>query len=294
MNKFGRIIEDMATSIPRSDESSRKKIWLKDRTNYYAALNIPVNSTSEEISSAYFAMKKTFATDNVALYSLLPTIDLQSTIKNFTTAYEILICPRSRVEYDRFMHSEGLFSQDDLSVQSKDQLLREAEERETKEKNSGEAASYETKSLSQKSDTNPHEQMTNSTTVHFDTAGESKGVTTSQHEQIEIVTKKFIPGKTKEKIDAILAREEPQTSGQILTEIRQFLDLQPQDIHRNTKLSLNCINALENNYFDRLPELVYVRGLLRSYLEFLGACKPERIIDRYINEYKSWRKENNI
>ena len=240
----------MATSIPRSDESSRKKIWLKDRTNYYAALNIPVNSTSEEIGSAYFAMKKTFATDNVC--TTKPTSDHRSTEydqKLYDLAYEILICPRSRVEYDRFMHSEGLFSQDDLSVQSKDQFLREAEERETKEKNSGETASYETKSLSQKSDTNPHEQMTNSTTVHFDTAGESKGVTTTQHEQIEIVTKKFIPGKTKEKIDAFSTREEPQTSGQILTEIRQFLDLQPQDIHRNTKLSLNCINALENNYY---------------------------------------------
>ena len=58
--------------------------------------------------------------------------------------------------------------------------------------------------------------------------------------------------------------------GKILREQREAKGLTFEDVESSTSIRRSYIEAIENGKYDKLPGLVYARGFVRNYADFLG------------------------
>ena len=57
--------------------------------------------------------------------------------------------------------------------------------------------------------------------------------------------------------------------GKILREQREAKGLTFEDVESSTSIRRSYIEAIENGKYDKLPGLVYARGFVRNYADFL-------------------------
>ena len=76
------------------------------KKNFYEVLNIQHSATFEEIKEAYQKAKLSLSQDNMALYSIMSSSDIEENISQIEEAYNILGNERNRRKY----HLENDFS----------------------------------------------------------------------------------------------------------------------------------------------------------------------------------------
>ncbi len=74
------------------------------------------------------------------------------------------------------------------------------------------------------------------------------------------------------------------TIGEILTKIRTEKKLTLEEIERQLRIRKKFLVALEENNWDKLPSLPYIKGFLRNYSSFLG-LKPEEMVAIFRRQY---------
>lgn len=62
-----------------------------------------------------------------------------------------------------------------------------------------------------------------------------------------------------------------QEAGRQIQRKREALGLSLEDVHEGTKIRINFLQGIENGDYSGFPGTVYVRGFIRTYLQFLGA-----------------------
>jgi DnaJ-class molecular chaperone len=77
--------------------------------------------------------------------------------------------------------------------------------------------------------------------------------------------------------------------GSILVRLREIVGVSQQEVQERTKISLEYIRGMENNRFDRLPQVVYVKGFMRSYLRYLNVPELEKIVTAYAARLEAWQ-----
>jgi curved DNA-binding protein CbpA len=83
----------------------------------------------------------------------------------------------------------------------------------------------------------------------------------------------------------------PQSfDGKGLVQLREIVGIGQTEIQERTKISIEYIKAMENNDFQKLPSLVYVRGFLKIYLQYLGLPDASTLIEAYTEKYNHWRE----
>lgn len=80
--------------------------------------------------------------------------------------------------------------------------------------------------------------------------------------------------------------------GGLLRRIRVAVGIEPEQILGHLKISVFYLKALEEDDFAKLPPLVYVRGFLKSLLEYLGVSDLKRLVDGYSGNLQEWKKKN--
>lgn len=78
--------------------------------------------------------------------------------------------------------------------------------------------------------------------------------------------------------------------GKVLKEVRERMGVEPQTISNETKISMKSLEWIEEEAFEKLPPLVYLKGFLRSYAQALG-LDPQRVIEEYIRFMEESRKK---
>ncbi|HET6348330.1 MAG TPA: helix-turn-helix transcriptional regulator [Candidatus Krumholzibacteria bacterium] len=63
---------------------------------------------------------------------------------------------------------------------------------------------------------------------------------------------------------------EGKTVGEILRGAREARKLSVEQVNRETKISVQTVNALESDDFGAFPSETYLKGFVRTYAEFLG------------------------
>lgn len=63
---------------------------------------------------------------------------------------------------------------------------------------------------------------------------------------------------------------EGKTVGEMLRAAREARKLSVEQVNRETKISVQTIQALEQDDFGAFPSETYVKGFVRTYAEFLG------------------------
>lgn len=91
-----------------------------------------------------------------------------------------------------------------------------------------------------------------------------------------------------------LIEDATEINGELFFNIRQLLGVSPEEVQSHLKISPWYLKAIEEDQFAELPPPVYVRGFLKSLLEYLGVSsdKVGRLLDGYLRIYSAWSQKN--
>jgi flagellar biosynthesis protein FlhG len=77
------------------------------------------------------------------------------------------------------------------------------------------------------------------------------------------------------------SEEEGTYRGWTLKQVRERTGVELQDISKETKISIKILEWIEEEAFEKLPALVYLKGFLRGYAQSLG-LNPQKVVEEYI------------
>jgi len=69
--------------------------------------------------------------------------------------------------------------------------------------------------------------------------------------------------------------------GRELKQVREKMGIELQTVSKETKISLKILESLEEEEFEKLPALVYLKGFLKSYAQSLG-LDPQKVTEDYL------------
>jgi len=78
--------------------------------------------------------------------------------------------------------------------------------------------------------------------------------------------------------------------GKALKEVRERMGVDPQTISVETKIPIKTLEWIEEEAFEKLPPLVYLKGFLKSYAQSLGLDSP-KVIKEYIHFMEESKKK---
>jgi len=83
---------------------------------------------------------------------------------------------------------------------------------------------------------------------------------------------------------------ETQTSvtGKSIKMIRLDKEISLEKIYKQTNIPLKTLEDIEEERFEKLPALVYLKGFLKAYAAILNADQAE-MVDGYVKRYLEWK-----
>jgi len=103
------------------------------------------------------------------------------------------------------------------------------------------------------------------------------------------VKEKLLMEDVKALSDEILLKE--RLSGDDLKKLRKAVDVKIHEIQYITKISASVLTAIEENRFEELPPVIYIRSFLKSYAKILQ-IDPQKVIDGYSKTISLAKKTN--
>jgi flagellar biosynthesis protein FlhG len=83
--------------------------------------------------------------------------------------------------------------------------------------------------------------------------------------------------------------DEFRFTGSSLRGIRESIGFDLKQISQKTKISRQNLEWLEEEGFENLPALVYIRGFIMEYAKALN-LDPHRVADSYLESYHRWQQ----
>ena len=105
------------------------------------------------------------------------------------------------------------------------------------------------------------------------------------------VKEKLLTEDVKTLSDEILLKE--RLSGEDLQKLRKAVDVKLEEIQYITKISASVLMAIEENRFEELPPVTYLRSFLKSYAKILQ-IDPQKVIDGYLKTISLAQKTNHV
>ncbi len=79
--------------------------------------------------------------------------------------------------------------------------------------------------------------------------------------------------------DEVMSKE--LISGNDLRKLREVLGIELDEIFKTIRISISMLEAIENNKFENLPSLIYLKNFLKSYAKLL-CLEPQKIVEGYL------------
>ncbi len=253
--------------------------------SYYELLDVSTQASRMQIREAYIRLKSTYSSGSQALYSLLSDEEAKQTLEKMEEAYRVLDDELLRKDYD-----------DSIGIK-----------REMPRSQAGDIFpnSYDHGRPQSHSHNYNHSRVVESTPTQAfgndsrdqwsDDSPDSRPISrrVSSFTKIKkFATRAFDAGVKEQELELLM---KPQAfDGVVLTQLRDLMEVPQSEIQERTKIAIEYIKALENNDYQKLPSLVYVRGFLKIYLQYLGLQDPEAkgLIEAYTEKYNQWREKH--
>ena len=251
--------------------------------DFYNVLDVSKNATLKEIREAYFRLKNTYNVHNQALYSLIDEDERNENFAHVIEAYRVLSNVDSRLKYDlRLIKEKGLQREDfNLELQT---FNRKYYQNHSNRSAGGTYLDHDNLNLKFDMEDENHEyssylsqnelSMNSENNLHYKIAPKI------------VVSKTF---KSDKQLSVSKMIEDAKVvDGSLLMRIREKLGVSREEIQDHTKISFGYICYLEEERFDLLPQKIYVKGFLNSYLKFLSVKNYENIVKLYVERFEDW------
>jgi len=81
--------------------------------------------------------------------------------------------------------------------------------------------------------------------------------------------------------------------GKTLKQIREKIGVDLQVVSMETKISIKVLERIEEEAFENLPALVYLKGFLKGYAQSLG-LDPQKVIEEYLHSMEEAKKKSSF
>jgi DnaJ-class molecular chaperone len=227
---------------------------------FYTILNVDQNASRMMIREAYLRVKNMYQSGQDGLYGIAGSEDFARQTAEIEEAFAVLNDDVRRQEYDRSL-----------------QIV-----------NQPKGSSY--------FDGN-HPQTTKHTANHSFALGNSHDQHLAETIQTNRSTLKVIKTRALKADDEgvqnefkSILTEADLGDGATLNRLRLAANVSENEMQERTKISLEYIRGMEANRFDRLPQVVFVKGFMRSYLKYLCVPNPEAIISSFAARVEAWQQ----
>ena len=229
---------------------------MENKKNYYEILEVPPESTTDEIHNGYIRAKSAYSQDSVALYSIMSQDECDSILNLIEEAYSILGDTSKRRQYDEVKGFNRDYDPDDRreSVAPLAQVVRHASVRPDAQKRPEAVKRDISKIVAQK---------------RFSLDYDSN---TDIEKEIEQTT---------------------DFTGAFLKRVREYKNVDIVRMADMTKVSKTYLLNIEDEDIDKLPALVYVRGFVYQYAKCLK-LNPELVATSYLYRLKRLKEERSI
>ncbi len=95
-------------------------------------------------------------------------------------------------------------------------------------------------------------------------------------------------GKQASDANLDLFDDQTRVTGKSIKVLRTAREISLEEIYRKTKIPKKTLNDIEEEHFEELPALVYLKGFLKSYAEILDADHSQ-MVDGYVKRYLEWK-----
>lgn len=255
------------------------------RQTYYEILDVEFNASRSRIREAYIRLKNTYSNNNLALYSLMTEDDAKESLHEIEEAFRVLEDEILRKQYNQQMLKDGLIPE---SVAN---LLPPLEpSRDPFAGVEPEPAVNQVERLAAIRPQAPEPMFAWNEPSEATKAG-LPPVKVSREGAVGQKTALASQTEMREKIAEVLASGDA-CDGKMYAKIREMLKISLDDVQNRTKISLEYVIAIESNLFHKLPALVYTRGFMKSYLQYLGVPDVTNRVNSFVEKMKAWQAEH--
>ena len=85
-----------------------------------------------------------------------------------------------------------------------------------------------------------------------------------------------------------LFNSQTSVTGKSIKMVRTVKEISLDEICRKTNIPKKTLEDIEEDHFERLPALVYLKGFLKAYSKILNIDQAE-IVDGYVKRYLEWK-----
>ena len=257
--------------------------YLGKGPTFYELLDIPSGATRLLIREAYIRLRSTYASGSQALYSLVSEDEAREAMERIEEAYKVLDDDLLRREYDQLL---GISKEPSPRTQLTEFFNGTAPTDGARtHRRSGLPAqapsSHEFRGESNRPLEAWSEESNESSRPYLRR--------TMTFSKIKKAATRASDPEVQAAIQSILSRPEI-FDGNGLTQLRDIVGVPQSEVQERTKISIEYIKALENNDFKKLPSLVYIRGFLKIYLQYLGLNDTASLIEAYTEKFNHWRE----
>ena len=248
----------------------------KEPSNYYQILEIPTQSSAEDIHYGYIRAKNAYSPDNPAIYSLMSVDECNKILNQIEEAYFVLSSVQKRKEYDR---ARGL---------NQNYIIEDLQYKE-KQTTSIFSSSFITSSEQERQDRQDRQDRSTPLQSKI-TSTPSQHVVSSPERNIPriIAEQRF---NLSFEIDTDFEKEiesNPEFTGEFLKKIRNYKNVSIERMSDLTKISKTYLKNLEEERFENLPASVYLRGFIFQYAKTLR-LSPDIVTASYMKRVKEIR-----
>ena len=253
-------ISGLSTSSP-SQTGQNVEGDAANTETFYQVLNLPYGASKMAIREGYLRLKNTLNGDNTALYSLMGADDVRAQVELVEHAFRVLNDETTRADYDRQLSSRR------------------------RRKGAGQYSEFNSELSSElSSDLSPE------LSGGWDVPRGVQVITTSRSTLpvIKTVCEGSKDASAQSEVDALVT-EGDLGDGELFRRIRELMNVSEHEMQERTKISLEYLRSMESNRFDRLPQVVYVKGFLRSYFRYLGVDTFEPMVKAFSARLEAWQ-----
>jgi curved DNA-binding protein CbpA len=285
----------------------------KEMSNYYEALEVPTNASQKEIYEGYIRAQNAYSGDSIALYSLLTEQECTQIISLIEEAYSILSIPEKRKEYDKVRglnQNKSTFEETDESYNPHKKKIVQPNPYVNKP---GTVSNHLESSLNdyvqkEQSQVNTNNQRSrqNNMQPNYHVSNYASG---QQEEYLRQDNDEFHLNRREVRVSKFSANQRfalkynkdsdfeqeiencSQFTGEYLKKIREYKNVTLERMSDMTKISKTYIKYIEDNNYEKLPAVAYVRGFVFQYAKCLK-LSPDIVATSYTHYIKALISDN--